>query len=128
GNLTSLVLALCLSVSAQDQNTKAAIEKKLESDFALTKTTADMTDIVTPGCVLVLRKDNLITVPITIYQNIYHNSYKNGRISQGALGALTKISGQNASGIRTFVSGEKLWVTNISVTEKQITFSLVSDP
>jgi hypothetical protein len=38
----------------------AALQQKLESQYALTKTTADRNDIVAAGSVLVLQKDNLL--------------------------------------------------------------------
>ena len=71
GSLLSLV-------SAQT----VVLEQKLEAQYTPTKTTADRSDIVTAGAVLVLQKDNLLMDTVTSAAPI-SNTYKNGKISHG---------------------------------------------
>jgi hypothetical protein len=132
--LCTFVVSVALSsIALAEQSTgKAAIREHLQAEFTLTKTTASQDEIVTPGCVVVLRKDNLVAMPLS-NKNFYQNIYRNGHIDQGALGKFAKISnglGNTTIGgtTRTFVSGEKLWITNITVREKDVLFDLYSDP
>ena len=115
---------------AQDN---AAVEQKLTSKYALTKTTADRTDIVKAGAILVLKKDNLMMVDVSS-SNLFQNTYKDGKITQNALGKLSRFhlpgvpaapSGGGAQ--RTFVAGEKMWVTNISVKDSGVNVELYTD-
>jgi hypothetical protein len=110
------------------------LQKQLESTYPLTKATADSTDIVTAGAVLVLQKDNLqmdkVNMPIPT-----HNFYKNGELNQGGLvGFFNKLGnaslggGSDAGTTRKFVAGEKFWVTKIEVQNDGVEFSLLSDP
>jgi hypothetical protein len=135
-NRQNLLLHQCfagrtsLLANAQD---KAAIEQKLTSQYALTKTTADKTDIVTAGPVLVLKKDNLVMVDVTS-PNMFQNTYRNGRLSQNALAKLSRfhlprLSAVPSSGAaqRTFVTGEKVWVTKIEVEDNGVRMQLYSD-
>jgi hypothetical protein len=112
----------------------ADLQKQLESSFPLSKATADRSDIVTAGAVLVLQKDNLqmckSNMPIPT-----KNFYKNGGINQGGLmGFMGKLGnaslggGDDANTIRKFVSGEKFWVTRIQVENDGVTFTFLSDP
>jgi len=98
----------------------AAIRQALEAKYALTTPTADKTDIVTAGSVLVLKKSNLLTVDVT-KMAFFPNTYKNGRITSSKVALLMK------DGTRTFVSGEKLWVTGIDIKDNAVVFSLFTD-
>jgi hypothetical protein len=124
-----LVAGCCILASGQD---KAAVEQKLTSEFALTKATADRTDIVTAGAIIVLKKDNLLMVDATT-SNPYQNTYKEGKITQNALGKLagfgSRIPGVQKPGgqTRTFVAGEKFWVTKIEVKDNGVAFELFTD-
>jgi hypothetical protein len=100
----------------------AAIRQVLDAKYALTTTTADKTDIVRAGSVLVLKKSNLLTIDATKVI-IFQNTYKNGKITQPRIFGLG-----TGEGTRTFVSGEKVWVTGIDVKEKDIVFHLFTDP
>jgi hypothetical protein len=126
--LLAVLGGMCVTASAQD---KAAILKKLESEYSLTKTTADQTDIVTAGSVLVLQKDNLLMVATTTTGNPCSNTYKNGKFTQnGACRANEKFKKFSHFGLpipgadqapqvttRTYVTGEKFWVTRIDLKE-----------
>src|SRR5277367_2050442 len=124
-----LLIGSCLVANGQD---KASIELKLTSDYATTKTTADRTDIVTAGAIIVLKKDNLLMVDAST-SNPYQNTYKEGKITQNALGKLagfgSRIPGVQKPGgqTRTFVAGEKFWVTKIEAKENGVAFELFTD-
>jgi hypothetical protein len=126
-----LLIGTSLLANAQD---KASIQQKLTSQYALTKTTADKTDIVTAGAILVLKKDNLMMVDVTS-SNLFQNTYKDGKITQNVLGKLSRfhlpgIPAAPSSGAaqRTFVTGEKMWVTNIEVNDNGVNVELYTDP
>ncbi len=136
-SVVALVLASCPGAQAQDA---VSIQQKLIAQYPLTKATADRTDIVTAGAVLVLEKDNLLmyTTTTTVEPQ---NTYKNGRISQGVFNAAKKcawcafVPGVSSAAAavpnvdqRTFVSGEKFWVTGIEAHDDGIVFDLLSDP
>jgi hypothetical protein len=69
---------------AEEQGSRTAIQKKLESEYALTKTTDDKTDIVTAGAVLVLQKDKLLMVAASSSANPCPNTYKDGKLTPNA--------------------------------------------
>src|ERR1700755_377668 len=74
----SLVLAAPFLIA---QSNSADLQKKLNSEFALTKTTADRSDIVTAGAVLVLHKDGLVMYSTTAAAAPM-NTYKDGKLKQ----------------------------------------------
>jgi len=125
-----LLAGASFQANAQD---KAAIEQKLDSQYTLTKTTADKSDIVTAGAVLVLKKDNLMTVDVTS-SNMFQNTYRDGKITQNTLGKIARfhlpgVPAAPSSGAaqRTFEAGEKLWVTKIEVKDTGADMELYSD-
>jgi hypothetical protein len=130
----SMVSVLLCSFSGFAFAQNADLQKQLEASFPLTKATADNSDVVTAGAVLVLQKDNLqmcrSNMPIPT-----RNFYKNGSINQGGLlSVLNKLGnasmggGNDANTIRKFVAGEKFWVTKIQVENDGVTFTFLSDP
>jgi hypothetical protein len=132
-----VLISPCLT--AQDQppapasggDQKAILQDRLNSQFKLTRTTADRNDIVTAGSVLVLQKDGLLmcsidtNVPPT-------NTYKNGKVSMGFGSDLawTMQLGRNSSEVpqRKFVAGEKFWVTAFNIQDDGVIFKFYSDP
>ena len=125
-----VVLAgMSIQLNAQD---KAAIETKLTSQYALTKTTADRTDIVTAGAILVLQKDNLMMVDVSS-SNMFQNTYKDGKITQNALGRMVgrfnRLPGATptTANQRTYVAGEKMWLTKVDVREDGVVLELYTD-
>jgi hypothetical protein len=126
---------LLLAVSATAQN---KIEQQLGAQYALTTPTADNTDIVTAGAVLVLQKKGLTTGAATSNVPI-QNSYKDGQIKTGAMGAISRFSHLGIPGIpsapsaisntptRVFVNGEKVYVTKIELKGNNLIFTLFSD-
>ena len=114
------------------------LQQQLESTYALTKPTDDKSDIVTAGAVLILQKDKIIMYS-TANQVLPQNTYKGGKLSEGAFGVHDNVqkfgnfigppppqSVQTQS--RQFVTGEKFWVTGIAVQGDGILFTLFSDP
>ncbi|HEY1947900.1 MAG TPA: hypothetical protein VGG97_12880 [Bryobacteraceae bacterium] len=133
-SLVALLFTVCLSSYGQDS--KAAIQKKLAAGYTVTQPTADNTDIVTAGSVLIIKRGRLTLAPITA-SNVYPNTYRDGKISESATAKVNRwthmIPGTEsvpaaAAGTRTFVPGEKLWLTQIEVKDDGIVFSLLSDP
>jgi hypothetical protein len=139
----------CLGIEAQAGD-PAAIQQKLVSQIKLTKSTADRTDIVTAGDVLVLQKDGL-TMCSSSSSYAFGNTYSNGAIvanynnrakdaakSYGKAFGLSRLglgggasvsdSANNGCPSRKFVAGEKFWVTGIAVQKDGIMISTFSDP
>jgi hypothetical protein len=135
-SLAAALLLSCLALNAQTPNTPASIEQKLESQYTITKAAADKSDVVTAGSVLVLKKDGLL-MSATTSGSAAQNTYKDGKISQGVwkmakmpgFGSLMSHSGTGATvTTRTFVAGEKFWVTKVNVHEDGVVLELLSDP
>jgi hypothetical protein len=120
---------------------KGKLDEQLTTAYPLTTPTADNTDIVTQGVVLILQKKGLVIGDAT--SNVpFQNVYKDGQIKAGAAATFSKIShfGGLIPGVpavpgnavsnaanRTFVNGEKVYVTAIQVKGNTLTFSLISD-
>jgi len=119
---------------AQD---KAAIEKKLTEEYTLTQPTAANDDIVIAGSILVLQKNSIVMSPVS-GTDFHQNTYKDGKISQNAaskvnsaLGRFSRLpgaSGPPPSATRTYVRGEKMWVTKIECKPDGVFFDLFTDP
>jgi len=129
--LVAALVAVAPGLYAQDQ---AAIQKKLTSQFVVTKMTADKSDVAKTGSVLVLHKDGLILAS-TIAIAPLTNTYKNGTVSFGfgakmAWGMAIGLGNQKAENIpqRKFVDGEKFWVTDYSVHDDGVVLMFYSDP
>jgi len=120
--ISALATTTALPLLADDL---ASIKKALDAKYAVTTTTADRTDIVKAGSVLVLKKSNLLTMDVT-KSAVVGNSYKNGRITQSKIWAMAKAGGKFEGG-RTFVSGEKVWLTGIEVKDKEVVFDIYTD-
>ncbi|MGB8438302.1 MAG: hypothetical protein WA603_04375 [Candidatus Acidiferrales bacterium] len=115
-----------------------SLQSQLEAQYAITKPTDDKSDIVKAGAVLILEKDKLIMYP-TSNQVVPQNTYKDGKLSEGAFGVHHKVQSfgsfighplpdQAQVTPRNFVTGEKFWVTRIDVESDGVTFTLFSDP
>jgi len=109
-----------------------SLQQMLEEQFPTAGTTPDGQDLVSPGAVVVLQKDNLVagmTVQLPIPTP---NSYANGSVTQtGLLGWLAKggANGPNKHSInRVFKAGDKFWVTKIKSAKDNVSFTLMSDP
>ncbi|HTW66081.1 MAG TPA: hypothetical protein VME17_15750 [Bryobacteraceae bacterium] len=105
-------------------NWRSDIQRRIESDYPITQATGDKSDIVSAGAVIILKKNSLVLHSGGILSNA--NTYKNGRLSAGFLGGLCKNSSE--AGCRTFVKGEKFWLTDVEVREDSLTLQFLSDP
>jgi hypothetical protein len=123
--LTALLAGMSSASAAQDQGPRAAIQKKLEAEYAITKTTDDKTDIVTAGSVLILQKDKLMMAAASS-SAMCVNTYKDGHFSQNATCKASSVLGKfsafghgadKAPATRTFVSGEKFWLIKLDVKD-----------
>jgi hypothetical protein len=141
-NISRIFLTLLIGASLQ----AATLEEQLEGEYKLTTPTADNSDIVTQGSVLILQKKGF-SAGAASSKVATQNTYKDGQIKAGAatavrrFGALPGISyipgvgtaagtaAGAAGGSRDFVNGEKLYVTKITVDRGKdgIIFDLISD-
>ena len=134
----------CMGIEAQGGD-PGAIQQKLVSQINLTKTTADRTDIVTSGDVVVLQKDGLMMCSSDssyAFGNTYTNgaivanygnrakdagkSYLRGRFGLGGAGSASDAA-NNGCASRKFVTGEKFWITGITAQNDGILISTYSD-
>jgi hypothetical protein len=129
-----LVFALAFG-AAPSAGQDAGMQQKLVAQYALTKPTDDKTDIVTAGSVLILQKDGVLMYSTTSAAPP-QNTYQNGKLSQGAYGVHDKVQkfgsllghpSPHPVQTRTFVTGEKFWVTNIQVQPDGVVFTLFTD-
>jgi hypothetical protein len=135
--LIAFVALLSISsttISAQ-VDAGAAIQQQLASQFKVTTVTADRADIVTAGDVVQIHKPGLIMYAVDSPLPA-SNSYKNGKISQGAsgfgndfkIGVLSQQAGKaSVYSKRNFGQEEKCWVTGIQVQRDGVVFLLYSD-
>jgi outer membrane protein assembly factor BamE (lipoprotein component of BamABCDE complex) len=131
--ITGLIIGMPFAASAQN---KSAIEKRLVSEYALTQATADQTDIVTAGAILILKKGEIVMGPST-QTTINQSTYKDGKINAnfagkvskglGRLGRIPGAAAPSGPASRTFVPGEKMWVTKIECREDGVVFDLFTD-
>jgi len=95
------------------QDRKAEIQKSLSSQFTLTQTTADKSDIATAGAVLVLHKNGLVMYS-TANPMPPQSIYKKGKIARNVnfwrdVGNAMATQAEASDDIvqRNFVAGEK---------------------
>jgi hypothetical protein len=137
--LTAAVSLLFAAAHLAAQGNSADLQQKLTSEFSLTKTTADRSDIVTAGAVLVLHKDGLVMYN-TPAQTPPLNTYKDGRLQQSSagnyfrgLGGMLRHGSGDTSDLanipqRKFVSGEKFWITAVNIQQDGVVLTVYSDP
>jgi len=137
GTVCALLLVSGL-LQLHAQNPAGDLQGKLNSAFTLTKITADRSDIVTAGSVLVLHRDGLLMYT-TDAPSPPLNNYKDGRLQQSATGnyfrgfgvsLLHGSNGQDLANIpkRSFVSGEKFWLTGTNILPDGVVLNVYSDP
>lgn len=152
----SVVIVLTGAVVAALGEDTAALQKKLVGEYALTQPTAANDDIVTAGAILVLQKSDLVLGP-TSASSLYTNVYKDGKIEANSFAQAKKTLGKigrfgsfipgvggtaaasgastadSSSGAapRTYVKGEKIWVTKIELKtenkQPEVVFELFTD-
>jgi hypothetical protein len=134
-------------MKAQAGDPATLIQEKLVSQIKITKSTADRSDIVTAGDVVVLHKDGLMMCSSSssyAFSNSYSNgvlaaNYKNrakDAIKSFGFGHVPVFGGGTSAGdaanngcpSRKFVAGEKFWITGIVAQKDGILVSTFSDP
>ena len=121
-----LVVMLAGVAAAQD---RVAIENRLTSEFRLTQPTADLMDVVTAGSVLVIKRGNIVMTPV-FTSSPSGNTYKEGKMTQNVFGKIARFGvtpGVPQPNTRTFVPGEKVWVTKIECKDDGVVFTLFTD-
>jgi hypothetical protein len=145
--LAAAAAMYCAGMAAQAGDPATLIQQKLVSQIKLTKATADHTDIVTAGDVVMLNKDGLMmcsSASTYAYANTYSNgvlaaSQKNrvkdavrsfglGHVPVFGSGVSATDAANNGCASRKFVAGEKFWVTGITAQKDGILVSTFSDP
>jgi uncharacterized protein (TIGR03435 family) len=129
----ALTASATLTIFGQSNVDNNSLRQRLDSQFVLTKVTADRNDIVTAGTVVGLLKFGLVMYS-TAAPAPALNSYKNGKISQSFMQdmkgtLLTPGKGTiNDYPHRQFRAAERLWVTGLDIQKDGIVFTLYSDP
>jgi hypothetical protein len=143
----AVTVVLSIGLQAQAGDPATLIQQKLVSQYKLTKTTADRSDIVTAGDVVLLHKDGLMMCGVSssyAFSNTYSNgvlaaNYKNrmkdavksfgfGHIPVFGSGVSAGDAANNGCPSRKFVAGEKFWVTGVTPQKDGILISTYSDP
>src|SRR5271154_4912050 len=101
------------------------IQQRLNAQIKLTRTTADRTDIVTAGDIVVIHKPGLVMFDVSSSLPPT-NVYKDGKIGMG-FGTQMMMTDRNQVQ-RRFVPDEKCWVTRIAVLNDSVLIDLYSDP
>src|SRR5664279_3105346 len=132
----ALIFVIAVPVVYGQAGDLAAIQGRLNSQFKLTTTTTDRSDIVTAGDIVVIHRPGLIMYAVASPMPP-SNTYKNGKIGQGWGGfgkdmmiTMATPGGGTAANYphRPFVPEEKCWITGIQVQGDGVLFQLYSDP
>jgi hypothetical protein len=129
----ALLLLIVLTPLAQAQDQHPELQKKLDGLYTLTKMTADGTDIVTSGSVLVLHKEGLRMCSIQARLPIT-NVYKDSRLAPSVakwgfeMGVVQSDMPTATIPQKLFDTGEKFWVTTVTAGKSGIVLKVVSDP
>ncbi len=125
---TLAIIFALFSAWAYGQDPRTEIQNRLNSQFVLTKFTADHTDIIRAGSVLVLQKEPLLM--FTIDDPLPPtNVYKYGRFSLGFGTSMDAIkTGDDKIPQRSFVAGEKFWLASAIVQDDAVYLFVISDP
>jgi hypothetical protein len=144
---SSVAVAVTLTAASVHAQDVAAIETELTKVYQTAKPTADGTDLVTAGSVLILQKDHLVMSKVD-QQFVIPDVYKNGTITSGVAGmqkvakifgglgafnplganAAAQSAAASSDANREFVAGEKFFVTKIDTRADGVTLTLLSDP
>ena len=142
----AVTAALGLSSAAQTGDPGTMAQEKLVSQIKMTKATADRSDIVTSGDVVLLHKDGLMmcsSASSYAFSNTYTNgvlaanynnrakdaakSFFKGHLPFGGGGSVTDAA-NNGCASRKFVAGEKFWITAVVLQKDGIVINTFSDP
>lgn len=120
--LASFVLAVPV-VAADEQ---VDVESALRAKYPVSALTPDHTNLMPNGSPLVLRADALGANGLLARHSATPptNTFKDGKLHYSKL-KLANVAEEN--GYRTFVSGERLWVTKIMVFLHEVDIEVCSD-
>jgi hypothetical protein len=143
----AMAIVFSIGMEAQAGDPATLIQEKLVSQIKLTKSTADRSDIVTAGDIVLLHKDGLMMCSSTssyAFSNSYSNgvlaaSYKNrakdalkswgfGHVPVFGGGTSATDAANNGCPSRKFVAGEKFWITGVTPQKDGILISTFSAP
>jgi hypothetical protein len=144
--LAAMAAIFGLGAAAQTGDPGTLAQEKLVSQIKLTEATADHSDIVTSGDVVLLHKDGLMMCSSASsygFSNTYNNgvlaanynnrakdaakSFFKGHLPFGGGGGVTDAA-NNGCASRKFVAGEKFWITAVVLQKDGIVLSTFSDP
>jgi hypothetical protein len=136
-----------VAMEGQAADPATLIQQKIVTQIKVTKPTADHSDIVTAGDVVLLHKDGLMmcsSASTYAFSNTYSNgvlsaNYKNrvkdavksfgfGHIPVFGGGTSASDAANNGCASRKFVAGEKFWITGVTPQKDGILISTFSDP
>jgi hypothetical protein len=129
----ALVLAglvfMAISRGHGQDDLRASLEHKIEqSNIVVTRFTADHTEIVKAGSVLVFHKRALTMFSIDAGTEAT-SVYQNGKLTMGFGTSLEAMrTGDNRVPQRTFVEGEKFWLAGTEVDDNAVQLLVISDP
>ena len=125
-------MCLLAAVAVAQSDQRALLQQDLTAQFKLTRMTADRTDIVKAGSVLELQKDGLLMTSVDTVAPPT-STYKNGKVGMNFGANLSwnmQLGGTSSDQVpkRTFVAGEKFWITAFNVEDDGVVFTFFSDP
>jgi hypothetical protein len=131
--IAALIVSGAACAYGQGGDAKTSLQQTLNSQYTVTKVSADRNDIVTPGTVLVFQKDGLIMYS-TASPMPPLSTWKNGKMSKSfAQDLAIGLASKNGATVdsyprRTFVAGEKAWFAGFNFQKDGVVLLLYSDP
>jgi hypothetical protein len=119
---TIKLLCLCLGVAFATNAANKPLEEALNGKYEVTKTGIDRFRITKPGTVLVIQKDGIFANPSTDFGT------QTTRVTDGNVIEPKGFSGAffASKTDRSLKAGEKVYVTRIQVTNKDIRFEIMT--
>jgi hypothetical protein len=130
--IATVIASAAACAYGQNGDAKTSLQA-LNSQYTVTKVSADKNDIVTGGTVLVFQKDGLIMYS-TASPIPPLSTWKNGKMSKSfAQDMVIGLASKNGATVdsyprRTFVAGEKAWFAGFNFQKDGIVLLLYSDP
>ena len=132
--ILAAVIAVLLFPSvcfSQALDIPGAIRQGVLAKYHLTQATADHTDVVTAGDVITLLKSGLVMYGLQNSQSRNGNvSYHDGKLNAGGMTKFSMLGPHDSDALRarSFVSGEKCWLIDVSVKDDGLYLRFLSDP
>ena len=101
------------------------IESALKAKYPISNLTPDHSNLVEVGSPLVLKVGGMFASNISAF--IPGNTYKDGKLHYAKLRLTPDPKDHPSFRSRTFVAGERLWVTKVEVTSHEVAFDVCSD-